>query len=42
MNNSEALGTIAGDDTIFCVVKSEKDAINMINRFKEITQLDVD
>jgi transcriptional regulator of arginine metabolism len=42
MNHSEALGTIAGDDTIFCVVKSERDAMNMINKFKEIIQLEVD
>lgn len=42
MNNSEVLGTIAGDDTIFCAVKSETDAIAMMNKFKEIIRLDVE
>ena len=28
MENSEIMGTIAGDDTIFCVVKNESRAVN--------------
>lgn len=42
MNNTEILGSIAGDDTIFCAMKSENEAITIINKFKEIIQLEVD
>lgn len=34
MNHAEIIGTIAGDDTIFCVVKSETKAIRLIERLK--------
>ncbi|MGN1318057.1 MAG: arginine repressor [Lachnospirales bacterium] len=34
MNNIEIMGTIAGDDTIFCVTKSEVAAIKIIERLK--------
>lgn len=38
MENTEIVGTIAGDDTIFCAVKSEAKAISLIERLKaEIT-----
>lgn len=36
MSNSEIIGSIAGDDTIFCVVKSEKHAVRLIERLKLI------
>ncbi len=35
MENSEILGSIAGDDTVFCVIKSEKNAVKLIERLKE-------
>jgi transcriptional regulator of arginine metabolism len=34
MGNNEIMGTIAGDDTIFCVVKTEQKAIKLIERLK--------
>lgn len=34
MGNNEVMGTIAGDDTIFCVVKTEQKAIRLIERLK--------
>jgi transcriptional regulator of arginine metabolism len=34
MENNEIMGTIAGDDTIFCVVKTEQKAIKLIERLK--------
>lgn len=36
MNSSKILGTIAGDDTIFCAVKDEADAIEMIKLLNEV------
>lgn len=39
MNNSEIIGSIAGDDTIFCVVKTEQKAIELIERLKVETKL---
>ncbi|MCI8944136.1 MAG: arginine repressor [Clostridia bacterium] len=35
LNIEQILGSIAGDDTIFCVTKSEQDAIEVINLIKE-------
>jgi len=35
MENSEILGSIAGDDTVFCVIKSEKNVVKLIERLKE-------
>lgn len=32
MNNDEIMGTIAGDDTIFCAVKSERVAMTIVQR----------
>ena len=32
MNNKEILGTIAGDDTVFCVIRSEHQAVNIIEK----------
>ena len=38
MENTEIVGTIAGDDTIFCALRSEAKAIRLIERLKnEIT-----
>ncbi len=34
MNKLEILGTIAGDDTIFCATRSEKTAIKIIERLR--------
>ncbi len=41
MDYKEILGSIAGDDTIFCALKSENDAVAIISRFKEIIQMEV-
>jgi len=35
MESSELLGCIAGDDTIFCVAKSEKKALSLIKQLRE-------
>lgn len=40
MGNTEIMGTIAGDDTIFCVVKNEQKAIRLIERLKANTKMD--
>ena len=37
MENSEIMGTIAGDDTIFCVVKNESRAIKLKENLKAIS-----
>ena len=34
MENSEIMGTIAGDDTIFCVVKNESKAVKLTENLK--------
>ena len=34
MNNDEIMGTIAGDDNIFCVVKTEEKAIKIVEKLK--------
>ncbi len=36
MENSEILGSIAGDNTIFCVIRSEKNAVNFIKQLKSV------
>ena len=36
MENSEIMGTIAGDDTIFCVVKNESRAVKLTENLKAI------
>ena len=37
MENSESMGTIAGDDTIFCVVKNESKAVKLTENLKAIS-----
>ena len=37
MENSEIMGTIAGDDTIFCVVKNESNAVKLTENLKAIS-----
>jgi len=32
----EVIGSIAGDDTIFCVVRTEKDAVSMMEKLSKI------
>lgn len=39
MKNSEIMGTIAGDDTIFCATKNESAAIRIIERLKANVKL---
>lgn len=34
MDNTEIMGTIAGDDTVFCVVKNENKAVKLIEKLK--------
>lgn len=36
MKNIEILGSIAGDDTVFCVVRSQEKAIELIESFKSL------
>lgn len=36
MNNTEILGTIAGDDTIFCVLKTNADSVNLKKKLDDI------
>lgn len=38
LDDKDVLGSIAGDDTIFCITKSEKIAINFINRLNQISK----
>ena len=38
MGLAEILGCIAGDDTVFCAAGSERDAVNVIERLKEVLQ----
>lgn len=40
MKNNEILGTIAGDDTVFCVVRSHHQAIAIIERLHKVIQSD--
>lgn len=40
MNNGEIIGSIAGDDTIFCVVKNEEKALKILDKLKNILKLD--
>ena len=37
MENSEIMGSIAGDDTIFCVVKNESKAVKLTENLKAIS-----
>ncbi len=36
MNFDEIVGSIAGDDTIFCAVRSESDAIHLMERLNKL------
>lgn len=36
MGNVEIIGSIAGDDTVFCVVKDEEKSIKLIEKLKDI------
>lgn len=36
MHNSKILGSIAGDDTIFCAVRNENDAIEIISLVNDV------
>jgi transcriptional regulator of arginine metabolism len=36
MNFDEVVGTLAGDDTIFAITRSEKDAAALVVRIKEL------
>ncbi len=40
MQNSEILGTIAGDNTVFCVVRGHQQAMNMIEKLNRIVRAD--
>ena len=40
MDNYEILGCIAGDDTIFCLAKTEDIAIEIAEKFKTMIRLD--
>lgn len=39
MNDSEIIGTIAGDNTVFCLARSEESAIHIIDRLYQLTRL---
>lgn len=39
MENSDIIGSIAGDDTIFCVTKDKENALKMIERLKAMVKL---
>lgn len=36
MNDPNLLGSIAGDDTVFCITKSENISISIVQKFKHI------
>ncbi len=38
MNLGEIVGSIAGDDTIFAVARSEKKAIEMVEKFRKLVE----
>lgn len=38
MGNSSIIGSIAGDDTIFCLTKSEYKAVELVNKLNQIVQ----
>lgn len=40
MNNTEIVGSIAGDDTILCITKDEQKALRLLERFKAIIKPD--
>ena len=40
MQNSEILGTIAGDNTVFCVVRGHQQAMSIIDKLNRIIRAD--
>ena len=36
MKLSEVIGSIAGDDTLMCVVRSQEDALNIMKKLRKI------
>ncbi len=36
MNRHEIVGTIAGDDTVLCVVRTEQDAVSLMKQFRKL------
>jgi len=37
-NTSEIMGSIAGDDTVFCVVREEQNAVKLVEKLKSIAK----
>jgi transcriptional regulator of arginine metabolism len=40
LHNSDILGTIAGDDTVFCVARTHNQAVEFIQKFTKIMNAD--
>ena len=40
MNHHEIVGSIAGDDTIMCAVRTVEDTINLMRQLKKLLRLD--
>lgn len=38
MKLSEIIGSIAGDDTLMCVIRTEEDAVNIMNKLRKIVE----
>lgn len=36
MENTDIMGSIAGDDTIFCVIKSEQQTVRIVEKLREM------
>lgn len=39
MNDSKIIGTIAGDNTVFCLTQSEQSALQIIDKLYQLTRL---
>ena len=35
---SEIIGSIAGDDTLICVIRTEEDAVNIMNKLRKLVE----
>ena len=35
---SESIGSIAGDDTLMCVIRTEEDAVNIMNKLRKLVE----
>ena len=35
---SEIIGSIAGDDTLMCVIRTEEDAVNILNKLRKLVE----